>query len=197
MYNASVLKTALAVAIAASCFACGNIKSADKKEEPPIPTQADMIKRGEYLVSAVGCDDCHSPKRMGAHGPEVIPEQRFGGYPAERPIAKPDGSDMKKGYVLLGGDLTSAVGPWGISFAANISSDETGIGNWTEGAFLNAIRHGKIKGIDNNRDMLPPMPWYNFAKFSDEDLKSIFAYLKSTPPVKNVVPAPRRVEDLK
>ena len=99
--------------------------------------------------------------------------------------------------MLFGGDLTSAVGPWGVSFSANISSDETGIGNWTEAAFINAMRHGKIKGLDNNRDMLPPMPWNNFAKFSDDDLKSIFAYLKSTTPVTNVVPAPKQLADLK
>lgn len=196
MRNANVLKAAAALFLAGALYACGEEKSDDKKTEP-VASQADMIKRGEYLVNAVGCDDCHSPKRMGAHGPEIIPESRFGGYPAGRPVVKPDSTDLKKGYVLLGGDLTSAVGPWGLSFSANISSDETGIGAWTEGAFVNAIRHGKMKGLDNNRDMLPPMPWYNFARFTDEDLKAIFAYLKSTPPVANVVPAPKQLADLK
>lgn len=188
MRNTAILKTTLVFAAAGALYACSNVKSSDKKEEPS--TQAEMVKRGEYLVAGIGCDDCHSPKRMGAHGPEVIPETRFGGYPAARPVAKPDGADMKKGYVLLGGDLTSAAGPWGMSFSANISSDETGIGAWTEGAFINAMRHGKIKGLDNGRDMLPPMPWYNFAKLTDDDLKAMFAYLKSTSPVNNVVPAP-------
>lgn len=196
MRNANVLKAATLLLIAGALYACSDVKSDDKKTEPVV-SQTDVIKRGEYLVNAVGCDDCHSPKRMGAHGPEVVPETRFGGYPASRPVIKPDSADLKKGYVLLGGDLTSAVGPWGISFSANISSDETGIGGWTEGAFINAIRHGKIKGLDNNRDMLPPMPWYNFAKFTDEDLKAIFAYLKSTPPVANVVPAPKQLADLR
>jgi len=44
--------------------------------------------------------------------------------------------------------------------------------------------------MDNTRPLLPPMPWPGFAKASDEDLKAIFAYLKSTPPVENRVPAP-------
>jgi hypothetical protein len=190
MRNVNAITAATAIILAGALYACSNVKSTEKKEDDPIPTQAEMVKRGEYLVNSIGCDDCHSPKRMGAHGPEVIAEQRFGGYPADRPIAKPDGADMQKGYILLGGDLTSAVGPWGISFAANISSDETGIGNWTEQNFINAIRHGKIKGMDNGRDILPPMPWPNFAKLTDDDLKSIFAYLKTSAPISNRVPSP-------
>ncbi|GAA4732200.1 c-type cytochrome [Flavisolibacter ginsenosidimutans] len=189
MRNVNAAAALAAIVLAGALYACSNAKSSEKKEEP-IPTQAEMVKRGEYLVNSIGCDDCHSPKRMGAHGPEVIPETRFGGYPASRPVVKPDGADLKKGYMMLGGDLTSAVGPWGISFAANISSDETGIGNWTEQNFITAIRHGKSKGLENGRDLLPPMPWFNFAKLTDEDLKSVFAYLKSTTPVSNVVPAP-------
>ncbi|MBC5992228.1 hypothetical protein [Pontibacter cellulosilyticus] len=51
-----------------------------------------------------------------------------------------------------------------------------------------AMREGKVKGLANNRDTLPPMPWPMFSKLEDDDLKVIFAYLKSTPPVKNVVP---------
>lgn len=90
----------------------------------------------------------------------------------------------------MGGDLTSAVGPWGTSFAANISSDESGIGNWTEEQFLTSIKQGKTKGVANGRPILPPMPWTTYRNLNDEDLKAVFAYLKSTPPVQNVVPAP-------
>lgn len=191
-----IIISAAAIFFTGTFFACSNPTSKEP-EQPIAMSEADMLKRGEYLVSAIGCDDCHSPKRMGAHGPEVIPELRFSGYPSNRPIAKPDSNDLKKGYMLLGADLTSAVGPWGISFSANISSDASGIGNWTEGNFINAIRHGKMKGLDNNRDMLPPMPWFNFKNLTDEDLKSIFAYLKSSKPVANIVPAPKQLADLK
>ena len=150
-----------------------------------------LIKRGNYLVSSIGCDDCHSPKIMGPKGPQLDIDHRFSGYPADRPIAKVDGATAKSGWLLFGGDLTSSVGPWGMSFAANISSDSTGIGNWTEAQFLTAIRKGKSKGIESNRDLLPPMPWQNFSHLSDDDLRAIFAYLKSTKPVHNVVPAPK------
>jgi hypothetical protein len=87
-------------------------------------------------------------------------------------------------------DLTQAVGAWGVSFSANITSDSTGIGGWTEEQFFKAMREGKSKGLDNTRPMLPPMPWQNFAKLKDADLRAMFAYLKSTKPVRNIVPAP-------
>jgi hypothetical protein len=84
-----------------------------------------------------------------------------------------------------------------MSFAANLTSDETGIGAWTEHNFITAMRTGKIKGLENGRTMLPPMPWFNFKNMTDEDLKSIFAYLKSTKPVSNLVPAPISPDKLK
>lgn len=190
MRNANfVLCSALAVLIGGALVACSNVKST-KADEAPIPTQAELVKRGEYLVNGMGCDDCHSPKRMGAKGPELIPELRLSGYPATRPAAKPDAANLKQGFMLFAPDLTMAVGPWGTSFAANLTPDETGIGAWTEQNFMTAIRHGKAKGIEGNRDLLPPMPWTNYRNLSDEDLKSIFVYLKSLPAVQNQVPAP-------
>jgi mono/diheme cytochrome c family protein len=180
---------AVMIIVTGVLYACssGETKS-DKK--PTALTPEQMVARGEYLVTAVGCDDCHSPKRMGPQGPEVIPELRLSGYPSSRPVQKGDTGALGKGWMLFSPDLTSAVGPWGTSFSANITSDATGIGSWKEENFINAIRNGKIKGLQNGRSILPPMPWPNFAKFSDEDLKSIFAYLKTTKPVSNVAPAP-------
>lgn len=161
-------------------------------------TQAEMVKRGEYLVSFIGCDDCHSPKKMVPGGePEIIPELRLSGYPSTRPFLKPDSSVINNGWMLFGPDLTSAAGPWGVSFAANLTSDPTGIGNWKEENFIRAIREGKFKGLKESRPLLPPMPWFVYKNMTDDDLKSIFAYLKTTPPVENVVPAPRQLSDFK
>ena len=196
MRNVNFILAALVICTGAAFYACNN-STVKSETKDAIPTQAEMVKRGEYLVAAIGCDDCHSPKRMGAQGPEVIPETRLSGYPANRPIQKPDTNALNHGWALFGPDLTCAVGPWGMSFASNITSDSTGIGTWTEQNFLTAIQHGKSKGVESNRGLLPPMPWYNFARLSDEDLKSIFAYLKSTPPVVNKVPAPKDIEDIK
>ena len=195
MRKVNVMLAAIVIIAASTLYACSSASSEEKKE--PIMSQAEMVKRGDYLVNSVGCDDCHSPKRFGPKGPEVIPELRLSGYPSTLPIKKPDSNVIKQGWMMFAPDLTSAVGPWGISFAANITPDETGIGNWTEQNFMTAIRHGKSKGLENNRDLLPPMPWFVYKNFTDEDIKSIFAYLKSLPSVHNIVPAPKQIADIK
>ncbi|WP_132055653.1 c-type cytochrome [Pseudocnuella soli] len=153
---------------------------------PKAPADS-LLKRGEYLVTIMGCDDCHTPKKMGPHGPEPDASRRFMGHPANQPLARIDTAALR-GWVLFDMGQTAAVGPWGISYAANISSDATGIGSWTEAQFFTAIRKGKFKGLEASRPMLPPMPWTQYAKASDEDLKAIFAYLKSSRPMANVVP---------
>lgn len=152
--------------------------------------QEDLEKRGEYLVTSIGCADCHSPKRMGRSGPEEIAELKLSGYPSDAKLPEVEKAALEKGWMLFNPDLTAGVGPWGISFAANITSDETGIGNWTFDQFKTAMRKGKYKGLENGRDLLPPMPWQNFANLSDDDLKAMFTYLQSTKPVSNIVPAP-------
>ena len=155
-----------------------------------------LVRRGNYLVTVGGCDDCHSPKNMGPMGPEIDMANRFSGYPSNRPFPKFDSNVVKQGMVLMNGDLTAAAGPWGVSFAANISSDSTGIGSWSEAQFFKALRDGKFKGLDQSRPLLPPMPWQNLKNLTDEDIRAIFAYLKTTKPVKNVVPGNRQLAQL-
>jgi len=189
-----LLLVAITAATATAIISC-NEKPAKAPETKTI-SHDSMVKRGAYLVSVIGCDDCHSPKSFGTQGPEIIMEQRFSGYPADRPLSKIDTTVVKNGWAMFAGDLTAAVGPWGASFAANISSDSTGIGNWTEQQFLKCIREGKYLGIDGTRPLLPPMPWPVYRNMTDEDLGAIFAYLKSTKPVKNIPPQPMPLGDL-
>ncbi len=153
-------------------------------------TDQQLVERGEYLVNIMGCNDCHSPKQMGPQGPEIIKERLLSGFPADRPQLKPVKTAIQQGWALISLDLTQATGPWGTSFAANLTPDASGIGNWTEDQFRKALKEGKFKGMENARTLLPPMPWQNFKDLKDEDLSAIFAYLKSIPPVQNVVPAP-------
>ncbi|WP_147202122.1 cytochrome c [Segetibacter aerophilus] len=148
-----------------------------------------MIKRGQYLVTIMGCDDCHSPKKFGPNGPEPDMDRRLSGHPANMPLANFRQSDLKS-WMLFNPTLTAFVGPWGVSYAANLTSDNSGIGTWSELQFIKALREGKYKGMDNTRPLLPPMPWPNFSKASDDDLKAIFSFLKSTKPINNIVPAP-------
>ncbi|HSD27027.1 MAG TPA: hypothetical protein VLL75_06955 [Vicinamibacteria bacterium] len=86
-------------------------------------------------------------------------------------------------------DTTAWAGPWGVSYAANLTPDEnTGIGSWSEDTFVGALRTGRHMGV--SRPILPPMPWEAFRNLTDEDLRSIYAYLKTVPPVRNRVPEP-------
>jgi hypothetical protein len=88
-------------------------------------------------------------------------------------------------------DITSFVGPWGISYAANLTPDSaTGIGAWTEDVFMKTLRTGKHLGMENGRPILPPMPWEFIGKMTDEDLSAVFAYLRNLPAISNRVPAP-------
>ena len=194
MKKSILVLTAMASAVTITLIACQSSKTSDVAKEI---TQDSLVKRGSYLVNAVGCDDCHSPKKFGPNGPELISELRFSGFPAEGKLPKVDSNVVKGGWVMMNHDLTSAVGPWGASFAANISSDETGIGNWSEEQFIRALREGKMKGLSEGRPMLPPMPWFNIRNFSDVDLRAIFAYLKTSKPVHNVVPGPKPMSELK
>ena len=52
------------------------------------------------------------------------------------------------------------------------------------------MRTGKHQGQPGGREILPPMPWEDFNAMTDDDLKAVFAYLRSIAPVKNQVPLP-------
>jgi mono/diheme cytochrome c family protein len=150
-----------------------------------------QIKRGEYLVNAATCGDCHSPKLFTPKGPQSDPARLLSGYTAGTKLPEiPTGViGPNKWGGLTTNDLTAWVGPWGVSFSANITPDtETGLGGWTEEMFIKTMRTGKHLGV--GRDILPPMPWYGLAKLNDEDLKAIFAYLRTLKPIKNRVPDP-------
>lgn len=151
-------------------------------------SQEDKIAHGEFLVTFGGCGDCHTPKVFTPHGPVPDTSKLLSGSPATTQLAEVDNKLVQPGkWILFTQDLTASVGPWGASFAANLTPDiETGIGSWNEQMFINAMRTGKHLGA--GRPIMPPMPWELVGKHSDEDLKAIFAYLKSLKPVKNKVP---------
>jgi mono/diheme cytochrome c family protein len=147
-------------------------------------------KWGEHLVRSMSCGDCHTPKKMGAMGPEDDSSLLLSGHPAKMPAPDVDRKAMETKGLVVTQTLTAWVGPWGISYAANLTSDTTGIGMWSEDQFLFSIRNGKLKGLPGSRSLLPPMPWRSFSNLTDDELKAIFAYLKSTKPVVNLVPQP-------
>jgi len=146
------------------------------------------VERGRYLVTIMGCNDCHTPWHVGAKGPEPDMARMLSGHPQDFKVDAP---------VALQGPWMAAVaptmtawsGPWGVSFTANLTPDaETGLGKWTAETFIATIRNGKHEG--QGRDLLPPMPWPQIRNASDDDLRAIFAYLQSIPAVHNKVPQP-------
>jgi Cytochrome c. len=156
-------------------------------EKTPRLSEEELVRRGKYLTTISGCNDCHSPKVLTELGPMPDTTRLLSGHPADEPLPElPQNSQ----WVMFSPGLTAAAGPWGISFAANLTPDETGIESWTYEQFEVAIRKGKFKGLEGNRTLLPPMPWPMIAQMNDDDLRAIFAYLKSLPRVRNSVPAP-------
>lgn len=123
--------------------------------------KSSAVDRGKYLVSVMGCTDCHTPGTL---------------YGAP---------DMSR---FLSGSELGWEGPWGVVYAANLTPDtETGLGKWTVEQIAKAIRTGNRP---DGRQLAPIMPWMNFAHLTDEDAMAIASYLKTVPAVKHVAPAP-------
>jgi hypothetical protein len=146
---------------------------------------AGPVERGQYLLATTGCHDCHTPLKMGPRGPEPDMSRQLSGHPASLRLDVPPKLDG--GWMWAGsGTNTAFAGPWGISYAINLTPDATGLGNWTEDMFVQALKTGKHAGA--GRPILPPMPWHALSHMTDEDLRSIFAALRRVPPVANLVP---------
>ena len=165
------------------------VGGSDRVSAKPDPKQiqAERVKRGQYLVTIGGCNDCHTPFKMGPNGPEPDMSRALSGHPEGLVI--PPAPKMGDGpWVWAGaGTNTAFAGPWGVSYARNLTPEKlTGTGIWTEEMFIQTLRTGKHWGV--SRPILPPMPWQNYAQATDEDLKSIYAYLRTVQPIKNQVP---------
>jgi hypothetical protein len=155
-----------------------------------------QIKWGEHLVIIGGCNDCHTPKKMSAFGPVLDSALWLSGHPAGMPPIDINRKEIESKGLAVTFDLTEWVGPWGVSYAANLTPDVTGIGTWSEDQFILCLRKGKFKGLEGSRDLLPPMPWQMSGQMTDNELKAVFAYLKSIKPIANLVPMPKAPESM-
>jgi len=158
--------------------------------EQKMLSQDELIARGKYIVTTGGCGDCHTPKIMTAHGPMEDTTRALSGFPEDGILPPLDVKMVAPGnWIATDGNIAGWVGPWGISFAANLTPDNgTGIGGLSEEMFIKTLREGKYMGV--GRPLLPPMPWPVIGKMTDEDLKAMYAYLQSIKPVHNTVPQP-------
>jgi len=181
------MKNVMITCCLAVMMACSGPEEKSEQAQNVETSQEELIKRGKYLTTIGACHDCHSPKIFTPTGFELDTARIFSGHPQDEKIPS---IVSTKDWVLFGQGLTSFVGPWGVSFSANLTPDDTGIGNWSLEQFKTALRKGKYKGLEGSRPLLPPMPWQMYKNFTDEDMQAIFTYLKSIKPVQNVVPAP-------
>jgi mono/diheme cytochrome c family protein len=179
MKNAVLIPIVLVTALAAIAYAVGTGESK--------PT--DPAARGKYLLDAMGCADCHTPMKLGASGPEPDMTRHLSGHPQE--LVMPPAPKLPPGpwMATVGATMTAWSGPWGTSFTANLTPDpETGLGQWTADEFVATMKTGRHMG--RGREILPPMPIPAVKNFTDEDLRAIFAYLRTLPAVRNRVPDP-------
>jgi hypothetical protein len=178
--------TGAAVALASALFAGACTPKASHFD----PT-AERVARGHLLVSIGGCNDCHTPMKFDSEIGMPVPDmtRMLSGHPEGAP--EPSSALSGHDNAAIGPTFTAFKLPFGTVFTANLTPDAvTGLGNWTEDMFVRAVRTGRHMG-GSGRPILPPMPWQNLAAQSDDDLKAIFAYLRSIPAVRNDVPAPK------
>jgi len=150
---------------------------------------AEMVQKGKTLVMAGDCNNCHTPfvynPILGVPAPDW--SRMLSGHPEGAP--DPQGKLGPQDMALIGPTFTSFQLPFGITYTKNLTPDfETGTGKWTEQQFLAVFR--KARHVDGG-PLLPPMPWEMYRALPDGDLRAIFAYLQSVPPLRNAVPEPK------
>jgi len=189
-HRVALLSVCLPMAIAVT--ACNQPPAAPPAAPAPATaagsaSSAPSVDRGKMLVIGGGCHDCHTPMKPGPNGAEPDMTKALSGHPESISITAP----MKPAgpWTVATNDTNTAwSGPWGVSFAANLTPDkETGL-NMSERNFVIALKTGAHLGTA--RPILPPMPWPWYGQLGDEALKDIYAYLLTIPPLKNQVPAP-------
>ena len=136
----------------------------------------------------MGCHDCHTPMKLGPNGPEWDMTRALSGHPEA--LVMPAAPQQKEPWMAsFAMTMTAWNGPWGTSYTRNLTPDkETGLGDWTVEEFIATMKTGRERG--KGRPVLPPMPVQNLAALTDSDIRALFAYLQSLPPIKNRTPQP-------
>jgi hypothetical protein len=180
--------TTATLSVALAAIAVSALGSRETKAAGTPAQRQPSVERGAYLVRAMGCNHCHTPYKLGPHGPEPDMTRALSGHPADYVMPAPPRLDERWSWAGASTN-TAFVGPWGVSFTANLTPDpETGLGRWSAETFIATMRTGRHEG--KGRPVLPPMPVENVAALDDADIRDLFAYLQSLPPIRNRVPAP-------
>lgn len=178
-----------------SFYGCSENKPADPAsekaavasvEKPNFGGYETQAQWGEHLVTIGGCHDCHTPKKMTPMGPVDDSTLLLSGHPQGMPAPDVDRKQLESKGFILTATFTSWVGPWGITYSANLTPDETGTGNWTEDQFVYALKNMISKGLPGGRPLMPPMALMPVKHMTDGELRAIYAYLRTVKPVKNI-----------
>jgi mono/diheme cytochrome c family protein len=123
--------------------------------------QADLVRRGEYIVHAEMCGLCHTQiNRTGIYRDDAY----------------------------LAGGMRVGAYPHGVFVSRNLTSDPlSGIGRWSESQIMTAFRTGRAPTRLLN---MWGMPWFYVHYLSDDDARAVARYLKTLTPVRNHAPAP-------
>lgn len=126
------------------------------------------LERGRYLVTVMDCGGCHTTGSL---------------------MGRPDPAKY-----LGGSEVGWLLPTLGVFYPSNLTPDPSGIGSWTKQDIVKLLRTGETP---EGRMVAPMMPWRAYSKASDADLDAIATYLKSVPAVKNEVPGPTALADVK
>jgi hypothetical protein len=172
--------------MAAAAAGCTDTTSAHAAS--PSVGATSIAARGKYLVTVLGCGDCHTPLTMGPQGPSPDLDRALSGHPEQMGALR--APRLEQPYLWAGAATNTAfAGPWGISYAANLTPDQnTGLGIWTEEMFVKALRTGKH--MATSRPILPPMPWQALGQATEDDLKAIYRETDCQPRSRCATPQP-------
>ena len=135
-----------------------------RKPEPVLLSSLKTaVDSGRYLVNIASCNDCHTPKKW---------------------------NDAFNTDLALSGGIEFPMPTGGFVHSANLTPDESGLMNWSEEAFVNRFKSmndsGAIFKVTPNK-LNSLMPWSAYRNMKDEDLKAIYAYLRTLKPIYNPV----------
>jgi mono/diheme cytochrome c family protein len=175
------MRALLAILLLALLGAAGGlvfVYSVYPRQVPPSKVLVELtpqrVERGRYLAEHVAvCAECHSDR-----------EWSFYGAPAKAPLGAGRSECLSPDSNMPGVDARF---PGRLCFP-NITPDPaSGVGDWTDGELLRAMR----EGVDRQgKTLFPTMPYFIFRNLADEDARSVVAWLRTLPAVQHQLPPP-------
>ncbi len=166
LWQKSVLGLVAVLAVAVIALAVwfyGVLPRVAPPRDVKAPATPEALARGEYLATVLGCAGCHSEID------EALP-----------------GDQIKAGRLFSGRVFPVMPGLPAALVAANLTPDpETGVGSWTDGELMRAIREGIGR---DGRALFPMMNYPSFSRLPDDDVLAIIAYIRHAAPIRNALP---------